>query len=439
MDAGVAAGKPTLGARIAALGGGASIVPLLILFGLNAVDELDRSAFGLLLPEIRTHFGLNLKGVTALTAAVIPAGLLFALPVARLADRRRRVPIAIIGAATWGLFSIFTGLATTVFLLGAARVGAGLGRAVNGPVHPPLLADYYPPTVRAKVFSAHRIANPVGQFVAPLVAGFVAAAVGWRVPFIVLAAPTVLLLLVAVAKLREPQRTGQRLVEGDVRFRQAFRSLWGVPTLRRLWLAFPFLAFVAIGLGPLFSLYYTDVFDVRVEIRGIIQAFDAPFTVVGLAIGAVLIDRGVLRDAGRALRTIGLAAAFIGLFILGVAWAPVLWVGVTFSYGINVLAPVLFTGGIVIVSLAAPPESRASAFALFEIFSLAGVIALPIVGVVGDALGIRAGIAILTPALFVGSLIVFSAGRFVRSDIARIYPQYATDQTSSGAAPPDTL
>jgi branched-chain amino acid transport system ATP-binding protein len=63
--------------RIAAIGGGASIVPLLVLFGLNAVDELDRTAFSVLLPEIRDHFGLNLGRVTALQAAVIPAGLLF--------------------------------------------------------------------------------------------------------------------------------------------------------------------------------------------------------------------------------------------------------------------------------------------------------------------------------------------------------------------------
>ena len=36
--------------------GGAAAMPLLILFGLNAVDELDRTAFAVLLPEIRDEF-----------------------------------------------------------------------------------------------------------------------------------------------------------------------------------------------------------------------------------------------------------------------------------------------------------------------------------------------------------------------------------------------
>lgn len=416
--------KPGLRERIGAIGGGASLIPLLILFGLNAVDELDRAAFGVLLPEIRDEFGLDLVGVTSLTAAVIPAGLLFALPIARLADRRRRVPVAITGAVVWGIFCLMTGLAPTILLLYLARVGAGLGRAVNSPVHPPLLSDYYPATARAKVFGVHRIANPTGQFAAPLIAGFVAAAIGWRWPFVILSVPTFALVLLAIVYLREPARTGTRLVEGDVGFKAAFKSLWGIPTLRRLWMAFPFLAFVTIGLQPLLALYYSDVFDVRVQHRGIIQAFDSPFTVIGLAIGSVLIDRGMITDPGRALRLVGGAAAGIALFILGVAVAPTLWFGVMCAYAMNVLAPILLTAGIVLISLITPPETRASGFALFEIFSLLGVIALPIVGVVGKSYGIRTGIAILAPVLVLGAGVVVSAARFVRDDIKRIYPDY---------------
>ena len=38
---------------------GAPVFPLLVLFGLNTVDELDRAAFAVLLPEIRDSFGLD--------------------------------------------------------------------------------------------------------------------------------------------------------------------------------------------------------------------------------------------------------------------------------------------------------------------------------------------------------------------------------------------
>ena len=53
--------------------GGEAIFPLMILFALNAVDELDRAAFGVLLPEIRDHFGLDLSTTLGLVALVAVA------------------------------------------------------------------------------------------------------------------------------------------------------------------------------------------------------------------------------------------------------------------------------------------------------------------------------------------------------------------------------
>jgi hypothetical protein len=38
---------------------GAPVVPVAVLFGLNALHELDRTAFAVLLPDIRDHFGLT--------------------------------------------------------------------------------------------------------------------------------------------------------------------------------------------------------------------------------------------------------------------------------------------------------------------------------------------------------------------------------------------
>jgi hypothetical protein len=48
--------------------GGEAAFPLVVLFGLNAVDELDRAAFGILLPEIRDHFDVDLQTVLGLVA-----------------------------------------------------------------------------------------------------------------------------------------------------------------------------------------------------------------------------------------------------------------------------------------------------------------------------------------------------------------------------------
>ena len=100
--------------RLLIITGGAAVYPLLVLFGLNAVDELDRTAFAVLLPNIRDEFGLDLTGILTLIAVVAFGALLLQVPIASLADRYNRVRIAWIGAVVWGCFSLLTGLATTL-------------------------------------------------------------------------------------------------------------------------------------------------------------------------------------------------------------------------------------------------------------------------------------------------------------------------------------
>jgi hypothetical protein len=63
---------------------GGPLLPLGVLFGLNAVDELDRTAFAVLLPDIRDHFGLSnaaALGLVAVTTIAIQASALVLVPV----------------------------------------------------------------------------------------------------------------------------------------------------------------------------------------------------------------------------------------------------------------------------------------------------------------------------------------------------------------------
>ncbi|MGA0879546.1 MAG: MFS transporter, partial [Ilumatobacteraceae bacterium] len=172
--------------------GGEAVFPLVVLFGLNAVDELDRAAFGILLPEIRDHFGLDLSTMLGLVALASVAALALQVPIAQWADRSRRIPLVVGGALVWAIFSGLTGLATGLIVLTIARSGSSLGKAVIDPTHNSLIADYYPIESRTKVYSVHRAANAVGSFLGPLIAGLLAFSLGWRAPFLIFTIPTVI-------------------------------------------------------------------------------------------------------------------------------------------------------------------------------------------------------------------------------------------------------
>ena len=130
---------------------------MLILFGLNAVDELDRTAFGILLPNIRDHFNLNLQGALSIIALISAVALLLQVPIGHYADRAPRVRLALIGAAAWAFFSVGTGFAFSVWFLVCMRSGSGIGKAVVDPTHNSLIADYYAPEHRSNSESLKRI------------------------------------------------------------------------------------------------------------------------------------------------------------------------------------------------------------------------------------------------------------------------------------------
>ncbi|HEX2039063.1 MAG TPA: hypothetical protein VHF47_04930, partial [Acidimicrobiales bacterium] len=75
--------------RLERVTAGAPVLPLVVLFGLNVVDELDRVAFSVLTPEIRDAFGLSDDGVVAIGALAAVTALMAALPIGFAADRVR--------------------------------------------------------------------------------------------------------------------------------------------------------------------------------------------------------------------------------------------------------------------------------------------------------------------------------------------------------------
>src|SRR5262245_2016553 len=272
---------------------GAPLFPLVVLFGLNAVDQADQRAFALLAPNIRDYFQLDNGEFLLLVAMGLVLGLLLSVPFGFAADRVKRLPIAIGGAVAFGLFSAFTGIATAVWMLVVARAGVSFGTAVSNPTHNSLLADYYDIPTRPKVYAVHRAALAVGSFFGPLLAGLLTTWFSWRVPFLVMLIPTSVFVFLAFF-LREPVRgrfereamgADADTIETEVAapsYAESWRVCWNVGTLRRIFYALPFLAVAFVGLEIFSSLFYEQAFHLNAEERGYVFALIAPAQLVGL-------------------------------------------------------------------------------------------------------------------------------------------------------------
>ena len=413
------------------IAGPGPIYALLILFGLNAVDELDRTAFAILAPEIREHFGLGFTGLLTLIGFVIAAALALQVPIAGLADRYPRTKIMLIGATAWACFSFMTGLATSIVMLGVARAGSGIGKAVNDPTHYSLIADWYPPANRPKVYSFHRAANAVGASVGPLVAGLLAFYFGWRAPFFVFAIPTLVLVVLGL-RLREPIRGHfeRELAGGDEAainteeappsYAEAWRMCWKIETLRRIFIAMPFLAISLIGFASLAALLYEEAYGLDERARGIVAAISEPGQVVGLIIGARVATRLALRDPGLILRWLAAVSALTSVFALAFALVPYIGVAVAMNVLVSLCLAIVGPGILASLSLAIPPRSRSMGFSMASLWALPGLLMLPIVGWVADNWSIRTGMALMTPVLLLGGVLVASGGNVIGRDIERV-------------------
>ena len=412
--------------------GDGPIYALVVLFGLNLVEEIDRDGFGVLVPNIQQAFHLSLQGILTLLAFVGIGALALQVPIAWLCDRYKRVRLAAIGAAIWGAFSVATGLAYTLWFLGIARVGSGIGQAVVDPTHNSLLADYYSTDVRPRVYSLHRSANGLGRFLGPLAAGLIAYQFGWRAPFFVFAVPTLIFVLLAV-RLTEPVRGAQErramgaseqgiaTEEAPPSFAEAWRMSWKVESLRRIWYALPFLSASLLGFVALGGLLYKQEFGLDVRARGFVSASVEPLGLVGLVIGARIASRLMAEDPGAVMRFLGKVAWVAAGLALVFALAPWLWLAILANALISGALALIVPGLLATLSLAIPARARSTGFSIASLWVIPGLILLPIIGAIGDHWGIRPGMAMLTPVFLIGGLVVASSGRLVARDIKQVW------------------
>ena len=416
--------------------GGEAAFPLVVLFGLNAVDELDRTAFGILLPEIRDAFGIDIQTALSLVALSSVAALALQVPIAQYADKTNRIPLVVFGALAWGFFSGMTGLATGLILLTIARSGSALGKAVIDPTHNSLIADYYPIETRSRVYSFHRAANAVGAFVGPLSAGLLAYYFDWRVPFLVFVIPTVIFAVLAT-RLHEPTRgkwerhaTGasQEIIDTEEEspsFAESWRTAHKVKSLQRIWWSLPFLATSLIGFVTLAALLYEQKFNLDERARGVAAAVAEPFALVGLVIGARIATRRFIGNVKGLIRFVASIAVVSSVASAGFAFAPNVYVAVALNCVISATLAIIGPGVLAALSLAIPPRARATGFAIGSLWVIPGLAILPVIGWIADNWSIEVGMLVMIPMFLIGSLILRSVADVIDDDIAQVWQSAA--------------
>ncbi len=439
-----------------------------MLFSLQLLDQATQSAFNVLIPNVRNAFHLSDAEILAVVALAGAAALLVTVPVAWLADRRPRVPIALVGASIGAAFSVGLGLAPTAVVMTVALCGLYLGLAVIFPTHNSLIADYYPVASRPRVYSTHRAGLSLGAVAGVLIGAGLTDAFSWRVPFIVFAVPIAVVVVVGL-RLREPQRGRQEevalaateqgvspaavLAEAEVAspgplpappdpgltgdpppsMGEAWRLVWKIGVLRRIFIALPFVAAAIVGFTSLASLQYEQTFHLDAVQRAFLVAPVQVFVLAGLVVGAAVGTKLASRRLGLVFRMLAVAAVLASAFAVLFALAPNVPVAFFADSGIEASLAVVGPGVLAALSLAIPARARSVGFSIGALFVLPGLVVIPMVGAVGDAVGFRYGMLILVPVFLIGGLLVASAGSLIETDVHDVWLSMHTRQAMRAA------
>ena len=202
-----------------------------LLMLIYVVNFVDRQVVSILAEPIKRDLHLadwQLGLMTGLAFAVLYTVL--GLPIARLAERGDRPLIIAAAVAVWSAFTALSGMAQTFTHLVLARIGVGIGEAGCTPPALSLIADSVPKAQRASAVSVYMLGAPVGSILGLALGGLIADAFGWRMAFVLVGLPGLLLAAIAALTLREPRRSLPRVAAADdtaPSLREALKELSG--------------------------------------------------------------------------------------------------------------------------------------------------------------------------------------------------------------------
>ena len=382
-------------------------------------------------PDIIQDLGINISSIISLRG-VIGFFLIFAgIGLGWWADRHKRVPLLAFGTMISGICSMIASRAQGIVSLGTPQIAGGVAQEAATVPSFSLMADYYPPESRGKVFSIFNLVGSTAALPLGIAGTLLLEAIGWRNVFLLGGAITTAIGLITLLVLREPVRGFMErramgasaevaLQESEPQsFGEAWRTVWAVRTLRRQFIA------TAISSAGLL-IYGTLAQFLLVEEYGLRSAVDrfwvlGPPGIIGAMIGAfvggALIDRLSALNPSRVLTIVGVFGVINAVGLLGVAALPPIWTFQVFT------ALTAFGGALIGPAAAAittqiiPPAVRTQGVQMLSLASVPALIFfLPMAGQLRLDYGYTGAILFSVPFAVAGALINMSAASFFEFD-----------------------
>jgi len=266
---------------------------LLVLGLIYMFNFIDRTIVAVVGEAIRRDLALSdlqLGMMGGLAFALFYAAL--GIPLARLAERYSRVKIIAVVTALWSIMTMLSGAVTNYTQLLLCRMGVGIGEAGFTPALVSMISDRFEPSRRAFVFSLIATALPIGGAIAAVGGGAIAQAFGWRWTFVAVGFPGVLLALLLILTISEPERIAAGNPEDTPSFMAVLRHLGKSPAFLHLTCGSGLVGLLGFGLNLFLIPLLVRRYGLPLSQAGLIFAFSFSLaTALGTGFGGYIMGR----------------------------------------------------------------------------------------------------------------------------------------------------
>jgi MFS family permease len=286
---------------------------------------IDRSVLGILQESIKHELKLTDLQLGLLSGAATNFFyVLLGVPIARLAERYSRKVIIIAAVSTWSGMTAACGLMVNYGQLVLCRVGVSIGDAgCSAPIHS-LIADYFPTRSRGRAMAVFNTCIPIGLFFGALLGGVLARHWGWRVAFIAVGCPGIVLALLAKLTLREPRR-GQSDTHAEAAIalkitpgtREALATMFGNRAFVQMASGCALIGFAVYGVNFFTASFFLRRFGLSLaQVATITALAQGGAGLLGTLLGGWLADRHEAKNGRSYPYVCGIGAVIAAVFFL---------------------------------------------------------------------------------------------------------------------------
>lgn len=398
----------------------------MLLFLLYMFDYVDRMVVTSMFTSIERDWGITHTQSGLLVSAVYWAIVLLTFPISILVDRWSRTKTIGVMAIMWSLATALCALTGNFVQLIMARMLIGVGEAGYAPGGSAMISGLYPIDRRARMMGLWNASIPLGSAIGVLLGGIIAAKLGWKHAFGIVAVPgmivAILFLFVKDYKTVDLSFYDRYSNKIKMEKKDMVKEFLSKPSVLLTYLGMAAVVFVTTSMLTWLPTYFEKMRNIPQETAGKMASSIMVLALVGAPLGGYLTDiwRKSKDNARLLFPAISTLMSAIVLFVALVLFKGTVQYVLFLIFGVLVLA--FISGAASVTQDVIHPGLRATSYAIAVVVqNLLGASTAPIVmGKIYDLSNIQTALSILPFVLLLGAFLFWMGSKYYVKDLGKV-------------------